>query len=153
MVADTAKPLPPDPVGGERTDVAHAAGGLDAGIARTRGKVPSAHDAPGVAPDGRRIGASSPFEPPDVEAHLPPAAEGPPTAVVGAADHPLGHLEPDEAQLVRARFTSKPAAALPPQDLASGRGRPDQPPIEDVVVSEVEASVWEALPLSARNPQ
>ena len=59
------------------------------------------------------------------------------------------HYERDPAQRLKMRATFKPDAPLPPEEhsAASESGEtPDGPPIEDVVVTPPDPSVWDARP-------
>lgn len=60
------------------------------------------------------------------------------------------HFEPDPDQLVRARFTAKPARLPPEQEenLAMPRSGAEftEPPVADVAVAAPGPSVWDARP-------
>jgi hypothetical protein len=60
------------------------------------------------------------------------------------------HYEPKPGQLLKARFTEKPAAPLPPDEhtgrVDAGAPAEDGPPVEDVAVAPPSPSVWDARP-------
>jgi hypothetical protein len=99
-----------------RDDISYGAGGIGAGA------------------------APAPVEPPPT----PPDATLP-SARVAVGDRHDAYLEADPNQLVRARFTHKPATT-PPQDLQNARQLARGEPVEDVTVMDDEASVWDARP-------
>jgi hypothetical protein len=129
--------------------VGYGAGGLGSGAARAAGTLRHG-EAFDVMPDGRRAGTSYPAETSEVAAGSPPPGDSLDPPVVATGRREDGHYEPDAAQLLKARFTHRPApgsiasqglGATPPADREVLAGS-----VSDVVVPDDEASVWDARP-------
>jgi hypothetical protein len=144
------RPEAPHGSGDARTP-GYGAGGLGSGALRAQG-TPDPRDAPGVAPDGRRNSASSSGELSEIAAGEPPPGRSLKPPQVASGDRRDAHYEADEGQVVRARFTTKPAGGLPPRqamgasDRVEATVRDADKPVEDIAVADDGESVWDARP-------
>ena len=148
MSQDTHPPDGAQERSGAAKSTGYGAGGLGSGAAR-------AHDTPeydkafDVTPDGRRAGTSSPGEIPEVATGEPPPGDLLDQPAVATGRRPDGHYEPDETQVLKARFTHKPApGSIASEALGTARQNENAEAgaVSDAAVADDDSSVWDARP-------